>query len=273
VLFKSEAVSLPNSSPAVVYPETTYFASAGAPSGAETISYFMRPDSSSTAPNRYALFRRVNALTPTLVARGLVKDSRDSIPFLTYFISDTLNRLIPISRTRLPLYHGRLHGAPGDTARFALPDSIRAIRVHLLAASRDPRTGKDALRVVETLVRLMNAGLMQRTTCGQPPFGVTAPTVASTPSGAAIPSVTVSWAKSVDDGAGEKDIERYAIFRRLSSAAAFGDPISSIPAGRATYTFNDTQVVTGQTYVYGIAAQDCTPLLSGVSTSGSITVN
>jgi type II secretory pathway pseudopilin PulG len=268
-----EAVALPNSVPTVLYPDTTYLASAGAPSGAETISYYLRRDSTDAITNRYVLLRRVNALAPTLVARGIVKDARDTVPFLTYFISDTLNRLIPVDRSRLPLYHGKIHGAPADTGRFALPDSIRAVRVHLLAAARDPRSGKDALRVVETLVRLMNAGLQSKTTCGQPPLGVSTPTVVSSPAGAAVKSLTISWTRSGDDGTGEKDIERYAIFRRPSTAAAFGDPISSVPAGAASYGFVDTAVLGGATYVYGIAAQDCTPLLSGVTSSASVTVN
>lgn len=271
-LLKSEQVTLPNSYPAVLYPDTTYFASLGAPSGAETISYYLRPDSTTTVPNRYLLMRRVNALVPTLVARGIVKDPRDTVPFLTYYTADTLNRLIPIARTRLPLYHGKVHGAPADTGRFALTDSVRAVRVHLLAAAKDPRTGVDGLRVVETLVRLMNAGLLQRTTCGQPPLGVSTPTVVSSAAGAVVKSVTVSWSKSSDDGVGEKDIERYAIFRRPSSVAAFGDPISSIPGGGATNSFVDTAVLGGGTYIYGIAAQDCTPMLSGVSASLPITV-
>jgi hypothetical protein len=269
----TEAVALPNSYPAVLYPDTTYLASAGAATNAETISYYLRPDSIGTTANRYLLLRRVNALPPTLVARGLVKDPRDTVPFLTYFVSDTLNRLIPVARTRLPLYHGKIHGAPSDTGRFALPDSIRAVRVHLLAASRDPRTSKDALRVVETLVRMMNAGLLQHTTCGQPPLGAGSPAAASSPAGAPIKSVTVTWTKSGDDGAAEKDIERYAIFRRASSSAAFGDPISSVPAGKASYSFVDTAVLESATYVYGIAAQDCTPLLSAVTASAPVTVN
>lgn len=272
-LMTSEAIALPNSNPTVLYPDTTYFASAGAASGAETISYYFRPDSSAALPNRFVLLRRVNATAPTLVARGLVKDARDSIPFLTYYVSDTLNRLVPLVRSRLPVYHGKIHGAPSDTGRFALPDSIRAVRLHLVAASRDPRTGKDALRVVEKLVRMMNAGLMNRSTCGQPPMGVSAPSVTSSPGGAPVKSATITWSKSGDDTAGEKDIERYAIFRRPSSSSSFGDPISSIPAGSASYSFVDTAVLPGASYVYGIAAQDCTPQLSPVSPPMAITIN
>jgi len=266
-------MSLPNSNPPKGYPDTTYTAASGVPSGAETISYFLRPDSTTAQPNDYLLFRRVNAVPATLVARGIVKDPRDTMPFFTYYKNDTLSRLVPIPRGIMPLYHGVIHGAVDDTGRFALPDSVRAVRVHFLTASRDPRTGRDALRTVETLVRVMNSGLLVRTSCGQPPYAVTTPSVTPSAAGATVPSVTVSWTRSSDDGSGEKDIERYAIFRRPPAATGFGDPISSIPASMsATYSFTDIAVVAGQSYVYGIAAQDCTPMLSAVTASAQVTV-
>ena len=271
---KSERTPLPNSiSPVVSYPDTTYMAAAGVPSGAETISYFLRPDSTTTPTNDYLLFRRLNAQVPTLIARGIVKDSRDTTPFFTYYTTDTLSRLKAIAQTRLPLYHGRIHGAVDDTAQFALPDSVRAVRVHFLTAAKDPRTGEDALRTVNILVRLMNAGLLTRSSCGQPPYPSGVPVVVSSVAAATPKTMTVTWPKSLDDGGGEKDIERYAIFRKLSTATSFGDPISSIPASlSAAYTFTDVGVLAGQSYVYGIAAQDCTPLLSGVTASGAVTV-
>ena len=273
-MLKSERMPLPNSiSPVVNYPDTTYMASSGVASGAETISYFLRPDSTTTRTNDYMLFRRLNAQAPTLIARGIVKDSRDTMPFFTYYKTDTLNRLKAIAGTQLPLYHGRIHGAIDDTAQYALPDSVRAVRVHFLTAAKDPRTGVDALRTIDILVRLMNAGLLTRTSCGQPPYSSGLPVAVSSIAGAVPKIIRITWPKSADDGGGEKDIERYAIFRRLSSATSFGDPISSIPASQAaTYTFTDVGVPAGVTYVYGIAAQDCTPLLSGVTASAPVTV-
>jgi prepilin-type N-terminal cleavage/methylation domain-containing protein len=269
---QEESLPLPNSSPSRFYPDTTYLAASGVTSGAETISYWLRPDSSSTLPNRYVLFRRVNALAPALVARGIVKDSRDTVPVLTYYTADTLGKLVPVPRNLLPIYHTRLHGAAADTGRSALTDSIRAVRLHFLAAARDPRTGKDALRTVETRVRLMNAGLLHFTSCGQPPYGTGVPVATSSAPGAQVLTVTLTWTKSSDDGAGEKDIERYAIFRRLSSATSFGDPVSSIPASMAaSYSYVDTQVQPNQTYVYGVATQDCTPLLSAVTSALPVT--
>jgi prepilin-type N-terminal cleavage/methylation domain-containing protein len=268
-MLKSERMNLPNS--VHPYPDSTYYAANGVQSGAETISYYLRPDSTTTRPDDYLLFRRVNALPPTLVARSIVKiPSRDTMPFFTYYKADSLNRLVPIPKAILPLFHGIIHGAVNDTGKFALTDSIRAVRVHFLTAARDPRTGTDALRTVETMVRLMNSGLLDRSSCGQAPYPSGVPTVVA---GTTPLSVTITWAKSADDGAGEKDIERYAIFRRPSTATAFGDPISSIPGSMVgTYSFTDFGVVSGQTYVYGIAAQDCTPMLSAVTASAAITI-
>jgi hypothetical protein len=272
-MLKSDRTSLPNSSPAVGYPDTTYTAATGIESGAETISYYLRPDSTTTRTNDYLLLRRLNAQPATLIARGIVHDTRDTIPFFTYYKTDTLNRLRPILKSQMPLYHVMIHGAVNDTGKFALTDSIRAVRVHFMTAAKDPRTGIDALRTVETTVRLMNSGLVDRSSCGQPPYSTPTPLAVSSLPLISPKSVKVTWGPSTDDGGGEKDIERYAIFRRLSSATAFGDPISSIPSSMAaSYSFTDYGVIAGETYVYGIAAQDCTPSLSPVTASLAVTV-
>jgi prepilin-type N-terminal cleavage/methylation domain-containing protein len=271
-LLSSEAVTLPNSSPAVNYPDTTY-AMSGVTTNAETISYWLRPDSSSSIAKRYVLFRRVNALAPTLVARGIVKDSRDSVPMLTYFTADTLGALVAVAKNKLPIIHAKVHGTAADTGRRALTDSIRVVRVHFLTAARDPRTGKDALRTVEAYVRLMNSGLLEHTSCGQPPYGATSVTATSSPATDVVKRVTVKWTRSSDDGGGERDIQRYAIYRRSSTAATFGDPFASIPASSAAYSFSDGQVVPDSTYVYGVVAQDCTPLLSSMAVSSPVTVS
>jgi hypothetical protein len=260
----SEATALPNSNPARVYPDTTYLASKGVASGAETISYWLRPDStSSVLPKRYVLFRRVNATAPTLVARGIVKDA---VPVFTYYTSDTLGALVSVPTTLLPLYHSKVHGSYADTGRAAITDSIRSVRMHFLASTRDPRTGKEGARSVEMQVRLMNSGLLKRSMCGLPPYAPGAPTAVSSAPSAEVKAVSLTWSGSGDDMAGEKDIERYAIFRRLSTEAAFADPIASVPASvKASYSFTDTQVMPGVSYIYGVAAQDCTPQMSPAS--------
>jgi hypothetical protein len=49
-------------------------------------------------------------------------------------------------------------------------------------------------------------------------------------------------------------------------------PYFSVPAGRSSYTYTDEVVAEGATYSYAIAAQDCTPSMSGLAVSGSVTV-
>lgn len=270
---QNESRRLPNSLPLKLYPDTTYNVS-GVVTNAETISYWFRPDSSSAVPNRYVLYRQVNATAPSLVARGIAKDMRDTVPFITYFTADTLGALRPIDRRLLPIIHSKLHGAAADTGLRALTDSVRVIRLHLLAAARDPRTGKDGLRTVETWVRLMNAGLLQRTSCGQPPYGASALVATSSTPLAEVKTVTLTWNPSSDDAGGERDIQRYAIYRRLASEPVFGDPFASISAtSTVSYSFVDGQVLPNESYVYGIVAQDCTPLLSPMAVSAPVTVN
>lgn len=256
-----------------LYPQRNYYAAKGFASGAETISYYFVRDST-TGDSTYVLYRRVNALTPTVVARNIV--TKDTIPFLTYFKQDKFGRLIPVATNLLPLYHTITHGAASDTGKRAITDSIRVVRMHFVARSIDPRAKKDSIkyRTIETRVRLENSGLLALTACGQPPLNPGVPTLTQTAPGVIPQTVTVSWTRSGDDGTGERDIERYAIFRRLSSDTRLGDPISSIPGTMAgTYSFVDTSVLPNATYVYGVAGQDCTPNVSDVMLSAPITVN
>jgi hypothetical protein len=87
-------------------------------------------------------------------------------------------------------------------------------------------------------------------------------------------SVTISWGRSADDGDGDHDVERYAIFRKLATATENGEPIASIPAQPTAsgYTFTDPNAVAGERYQYGVAVQDCTPKMSDIAMSAPITI-
>ena len=53
----------------------------------------------------------------------------------------------------------------------------------------------------------------------------------------------------------------------------WGDPYLSLPpAGTANYTYTDRDVTSGAQYVYGLAAQDCTPLNSGRVPSAPVAI-
>ena len=87
-------------------------------------------------------------------------------------------------------------------------------------------------------------------------------------SGAAV----VSWSAAFDETSGEEDVVRYAIFRRELPAVEWGEPYFSIPAGQPSYIYTDSDVAVGSTYEYAIAAQDCTPAMSGMRTSSPLPI-
>src|SRR5581483_6231510 len=144
-----------------------------------------------------------------------------------YFKGDTTGALTPISSAILPLVHtAAVHGAPNDTGRSAMTDSIRQVKVQFTSVFHDARTGKDTYRRLQTTIHIMNAGLIHHSTCGQPPLGVSPVATVTAANGTTIfqPYVTLTWNASVDDGAGENDVVRYAIYRRIDTVAAFDQP-------------------------------------------------
>ncbi len=260
-------ITLPGSS--TLYPDSTYYRADGLLSPAETISYYLVKDSTTSVSNEYILWRRVNAAPPRIVARGIQFNPTDTV-FQYYRAHDT-GAVSLIPQSSLPLYHPvAAHGSPADTGSFALIDSIRSVRVKFTAVYHDPLRG-DVLRPIQATIRLLNAGLINRTTCGEPPLGVAVTTATSGP-GASSPFVKLSWSASLDDGAAENDVDRYAIYRRPDTAATFIQPYASVPAGAASYNYIDSDVRAGDRWIYGVAAQDCTPSSSPVYTTGIVTV-
>jgi prepilin-type N-terminal cleavage/methylation domain-containing protein len=265
---KTTKITLPLSAPVVQYPDSNYNQSAGALSEAETISFWVALDPDPAAGGTYALFRRVNALPATVVAKALVIPTGE--PAFRYFKADTLGQLIEIPQASLPIYHtAPIHNSTADTAKSALTDSIRVVRVRLSGQYTD-RKGVKQIRPVETGVRIMNAGLLHFHTCGDPPIFTSAVVAVGT----ATPSrkVTVTWSSSVDQSAGEKDVEQYSIYRRPNATALFSEPIASVPGGTPTYSFTDTQVQAGDQLIYGIAAVDCGGQQSSVVTAPMVLV-
>lgn len=265
----SERVLLPRSTDKL-YPDTNYFLAAGVPSRAETVSFWVARDSTSPDPEEYLLYRRINGAAPRVVARTLRVRTNDTV--FQYFKKDSTGNLLPVGGGSLPVYHyARVHGSPADTGRSALMDSIKAVRVRMTAMYRD-RNGVQIIRRIDMTIQLMNAGLIRRSSCGESPLGPTNLAVAVvTDTLTNTPMVRFNWIKSGDEKAGEKDIERYSIFRRLASGA-FGEPVASIPAGDSLYTFYDRTVAQGDTVVYGVTAQDCTPMVSSMNSSASVII-
>ena len=250
------------------YPDCTYVQGGGSAvrSSAETISFWVSPDSTSGRTDQFILFRRANAMPPEVVARGLVLNAGDRV--FRYFRTNAAGALVEIDS--IPAMHtARQHGSPLDTGRSALTDSVRVVRVTLVGRTIDRRTGRMLFDTVQTSVRLANAGLLRRKTCGENPILGTPNLTATLVAG---PGVRLRWNAMSDETGGERDVERYLIFRRLSTEAAFGEPLLSIAAGEATYEYVDASVQPGTAYVYGLAAQDCTPANSPLVTSGTLTI-
>jgi prepilin-type N-terminal cleavage/methylation domain-containing protein len=267
-------VALPNTSritlplSAFQYPDSNYFQAVGEPSAAETISFWVAPDPDPLAKGSNILFRRVNNMPATVVAKSIALPPGE--PVFRYFKADTLGNLIEVPQASLPIYHSAaIHGSKADSLPSALTDSVRVVRVRLSGIYTD-RAGKKSVRAIETGIRIMNSGLLHYSSCGDKPIFASLITAVAT----TVPStkVVVSWTSSVDQAAGEKDVEQYSIYRRKDTDLAFTEPLASIPSGSPNYSFTDTQVASGDRWVYGVAARDCGGQSSSLLSSAIVIV-
>jgi len=263
---KASRITVPLS--AFQYPDSNYFQALGEPSAAETVSFWVAADPDPLAKGSNILYRRVNNMTPTVVAKSIALPMGE--PVFRYFKADTLGRLLEIPQASLPVYHSAaIHGSKADSLPSSLTDSIRVVRIRLSGIYVD-RNGKKLVRPIETGVRIMNSGLLHFSPCGDPPIFASVVTAVAT----TVPStkVVVSWTSSVDQAAGEKDVEQYSIYRRKDTDPAFTEPLASIPSGLVNYSFTDTQVASGDRWVYGVAARDCGGQSSSLLSSAIVIV-
>jgi type II secretory pathway component PulJ len=259
-------VTLPNS--AKTYPDTNYMNGPIA-SPAETIQYWLVKDSAATRTDQYILYRRVNALPQRLVAKGIIVPAGTN--FFQYMKPNSVGGLDSIKAAKLPLFHlAPTHGSPADTGASAQTDSIRVVRMTVTGLYNDPDKGA-IMKTVVSSTKLLNAGMSRSTVCGDLPIAVT--TATATPVGPVghPTKVTVAWIKSLDQDAGEKDVERYMVFKKLSASSDWGNPIADIAASQNTYTLDDTTLPSGL-WTYGIIAQDCSPANSAVTSTNTVNV-
>lgn len=269
-LMVTNTITVPNS--AFVYPDTTYLQGAGINSFAETIIFFFRSDSSTSRSDDYVLYRQVNQDTPAIVARNLLKTG--SLPFFEYFRESTAlggaRSIAQVPNASLPLAHSvPIHLAPADTGLASIVDSLRGVRMNI-SATNGQTGAAEQIRTISRLVRLPNAGIANRKTCGDEPLpasGLLA-TAGNTVDGD--PMISLTWPQAVDEASGEKDVVRYVMWRRVDAQVDWGDPYLSIPSGNPNYIYVDAAVATGSSYTYAIAAQDCTPQLSTLSIAGPV---
>jgi type II secretory pathway pseudopilin PulG len=272
-LVPARAITIPKT--AFSYPQVAYSAVGGTGnSPAETIIFFFTLDSSTTRSDDYALFRQVNSDPPELVARNLVKTQ--GLPFFEYFWLKTPPSapayIEQVPASAIPLAHSvPIHGSSADTGAYARIDSVRAVQVNF-TTTNGQEGAAERLRAVTRLIRMPNAGMAVRRTCGDEPLLGVSLTATGVTTALGEPAVNLSWGQAVDEAGGEADVTRYVVWRRASSNPDWGDPYLSIPSGQANYTYQDLQVASGDRYYYALAAQDCTPSLSSQALSALVIV-
>jgi hypothetical protein len=258
---------IPNSE--FVYPDTTYLNHANLPGSAETLIFFFRPDDETVRKDDFVLYRQVNAESPQAVARNLLR--AEGQPFFRY-LRKVGSEVEGVSDHLLPLAHRvPMHGSPADTGRASLVDSIRAVSITLQATNGAEGEGERISKVTR-IVRMPNLGLGQLEGCGSPPILGTGLTAAQGVAETGESVITLAWNRATDEGGGEMDVVRYVIWKRQPGTPDWGDPFVSIPAGNSTYSYQDGDLEIGETYQYALAAQDCTPTLSPITTSAAVTV-
>ncbi len=267
----SGALSIPNSLAST--PDTVYESAPGIRSPAEILFFYITADTSTARTDDYVLYRRVNAAPPEEIAHNLLRSGTD--PFFSYerIATDTAGRseLAPAPDSLLPIYHSaKIHLSAADTGSSALADSVRAVRIRLEATNG--LDGAEERKVhLDRLVPLPNAGFGKMATCGSAPLLGTTLNATAVTLVTGEPAVNLTWGRAIDEAGGEGDVVRYVIWRRLSGAADWGDPYVAVPAGEASYSYQDAAVIPGETYEYALAAQDCSPSLSGLTTSSPVT--
>ncbi len=269
-LTKAQRITLPLTT--VGYPDTSY-TTGGINSPAETMIFFVAPDSTTARGDDYILFEQVNGGPPEMVSRNII-GSPTTVYFDYYRLASVAGTLSidSLPAARLPLVHTvPIHLAPADTGAAAVIDSIRGIRVTFTVTNG--LSGAAERRY--TLVRFMelpNIGIATRLTCGDAPILGTALTASSITQTDGTPAVRLAWNAATDEYAGEKDVVQYVIWRKRITDLTWGTPYLSLPAGSPTYLYDDAAVTSGATYQYQLAAADCTPSSSPTTTSAAVTI-
>jgi prepilin-type N-terminal cleavage/methylation domain-containing protein len=267
----AQAGVIPNSSPGYTYPSETYQLANGATSPAETYILYFALDSSTSRGDDYVLYQRVNAGNPEVLARNILPHP-DGHPFFQYLMKrvgvggDTL---LPVPAGDLPLIRRPLVSglSASDSADYVRPDSVRAVRMDFRLSNG--RTGIDERdRDVTTVIQVPNNGVTLPTVCGRDPLAPSGLTVVDTVPGSG--RLWFTWTASADQDAGEHDIHQYILYRRPGAATSWtaGGPVEVVKAvsGQSSYTAEVAGNTPGKTYLFGVAAEDCTPAESSITT-------
>ena len=258
-LLKAQAFTIPHSAPALSYPGADWMSGAGVPSPAEAISFWFEPDTETARTDDFVLERQVNSSAPEVVVRNVLADSTN--PFFRYMYLKIdpagAQTIDTVPGTDLPMNYG------ADTIVYK--DRVRAVLISFTVTNGLTDTAQRT-RPVSVIASLPNVGMRQLQTCGAKPLPVSPPVATYVSPG----KLRVTWTASPDENGGERDVMRYAVTRMASFAPGVWTNVQSIPAG-GVYDITDSGLLTGQTYYYAVAAQDCTPAFSvPVSSNGMI---
>jgi prepilin-type N-terminal cleavage/methylation domain-containing protein len=255
---------------AILYPDTNYLDGAFN-SNAETITFYFDLDATTARADDYVLFRQINNLAPEVVSRNILPTP--GVPFLQYYwqrVVAGVTSVQQVPNAGLPWRHPiPIHLAVVDSGLNARIDSVRAVQVSFTVTNGLAGTA-ERRRSLSRYIRLPNVGLANKQTCGDEPILGSALLAVWN---AVTVGVDLRWNAAVDELGGERDVTRYVISRKLVTDPTWGDPLVSVsPTGLSPQTFFDQDVTSGQEYVYGLAAQDCTPKTSSMVTSLPVTI-
>lgn len=244
------------------YPTRNYTDPNGASSKAETIQYYLLPDTATGTTGLYVLYRKVNDRDSIVVTRDLYVPS-DSNFFFRYYRTSASGASSALARSSLPIYWD-------DSLSRA--DSITAVQ--LLATGRywDARNRVNVYRNLYATVKLRNAVQLLPVNCGAAPSApdTVGVTVETAPAGAKL-DVRLDWSAVAGDSTAPRDVRSYVVYRRVASTGTWA-PIGSRQALRtASYRYQDFALpTTSASYEYGVATRDC----SGISAirTGTATV-
>jgi len=273
-LQQADRIVIPGTS--FMYPDTSYWMDPARTmnSPSETIVFYFAPDSETTRTDDYVLYRQVNASPREVLGRNVLAVT--GVPFFRYYRTDNSGGpvvLLQIPGAQVPLMHSaKVHLSLADTSVAARIDSIRAVQVSFAVTNGMTGTA-ERKRTVQRLIRLPNAGLRNKKICGDEPLVGSVNFNAvylSLPAGE--PAVNLTWLPATDENSGEKDVVSYVLWRRLAADIDWGEPYLSIPAGSPSYIYTDADVERNTSYVYALAAQDCTPRTSNAVSSPQVNV-
>ena len=263
------ASTIPNT--VITYPPKTFVLGNGLPSPAETKIFWLAPDTTTARGDDYVLWERTNNGQPEYIARNIL--AYPGRPFFQYFLDRRtvgVPNLVIAAGADLPLRRRVLEStfSSADSSNAVRPDSVRAVRINLRISNG--KTGaEERTQDFSQLIQVPNNGLPSPVVCGRSPLPPASVTTIADTTGAAI--VHLRWTRSPDHGGGEFDVRQYVVYVRPDTATVWRDPLILVPADSLlTYQTPIGGLASGETYRFGVIAQDCTPSSSTVISTTAV---